>query len=33
MSKREKKLSPQEWQARHDLACASVAGKYRPRPV
>ena len=28
MSKREKKLSPQEWQARHDAACAIVARKY-----
>jgi hypothetical protein len=28
MSKREKKLSPQEWQARHDAAYAIVARKY-----
>jgi hypothetical protein len=28
MSKREKKLSPQEWQARFHAACATVARKY-----
>jgi hypothetical protein len=28
MSKREEKLSPHEWQARHDAACAIVARKY-----
>ncbi len=28
MSKSEEKLSPHEWQARHDAACAIVARKY-----
>ena len=28
MSKSKEKLSPQEWQARHDAACAIVARKY-----
>ena len=28
MSKSEEKLSPEEWQARHDAACAVVARKY-----
>jgi hypothetical protein len=28
MSKREEKLSPEQWQARHDAACAIVARKY-----
>src|SRR5580658_5844558 len=28
MSKREKELSPGEWQARFDAACATVARKY-----
>ncbi len=28
MSKSEEKLSPEEWQARHDAACAIVARKY-----
>ncbi len=28
MSKSKEKLSPEEWQARHDAACAIVARKY-----
>ena len=28
MSKRQEKLSPEAWQARHDAACAIVARKY-----
>jgi hypothetical protein len=28
MSKRQDKLSPQQWQTRHDAACAIVARKY-----